>query len=61
MSYARPQLGWESKGPASQGIDCAEYTFAAAAGLLIVVAFIACVLPASRASRIDPAVALRSE
>jgi putative ABC transport system permease protein len=36
-------------------------TFTAAAGLLMTVALIACILPASRAVRIDPAVALRDE
>ena len=36
-------------------------TFAAAAGMLGTVAMIACLLPASRASRIDPAIALRDE
>jgi putative ABC transport system permease protein len=36
-------------------------TFTAAAGLLMTVALIACIVPASRAVRIDPAVALRDE
>ncbi len=36
-------------------------TFAAAAAILAAVAAIACLLPASRASRIDPAIALRDE
>ena len=36
-------------------------TFTAAAGLLMTVAVIACFVPASRASRIDPAIALREE
>jgi ABC-type antimicrobial peptide transport system permease subunit len=36
-------------------------TFAAAAGVLGTVAMIACLLPAARASRIDPAVVLRDE
>jgi len=36
-------------------------TFAAAAGMLGTVATTACLLPASRASRIDPAIALQDE
>jgi ABC-type antimicrobial peptide transport system permease subunit len=36
-------------------------TFTGAAALLIVVGVIACLVPAARASRIDPAVALREE
>jgi predicted permease len=36
-------------------------TFVAAAGVLGIVAMFACLVPASRASRIDPAVALRDE
>ena len=35
-------------------------TFAAAAGLLIAIAIVACFIPATRASRIDPMVALRN-
>jgi ABC-type antimicrobial peptide transport system permease subunit len=36
-------------------------TFAAASGMLALVAIFACLAPASRATRIDPAVALRDE
>jgi len=36
-------------------------TFAAAAGMLCIVATVACLLPASLAIRIDPALALRNE
>jgi len=36
-------------------------TFAAAAAILIAVGVMACLVPAARASRIDPAVALREE
>jgi putative ABC transport system permease protein len=36
-------------------------TFSAASALLVAIAFIACTAPALRASRIDPAVALRDQ
>jgi ABC-type antimicrobial peptide transport system permease subunit len=36
-------------------------TFAAVAAMLIVIAAVACLVPASRASRIDPVAALRRE
>jgi putative ABC transport system permease protein len=41
------------------GIDVV--TFAASAGLLLTVAFLACLLPARRAARVDPIIALRAE
>ena len=34
---------------------------AAAAGLVVVAAFVACLLPANRAARVDPATLLREE
>ena len=66
----KPALALPAAGPRVTIADVAEkagvrvhdpLTFAAVAAVLSMVALAACVLPAARASRVDPIVALRQD